>query len=355
MNKINSPVWVSVLTRWYEQQARPLPWRDDPTPYRVWVSEIMLQQTRIEAVLPYYDRFIRTLPTVQALADVSDDVLMKLWEGLGYYSRARNLKKAAQTIVEKFGGELPADFEKLRSLAGIGEYTAGAIGSIAFGLPVPAVDGNVMRVLSRLQANEEDIMLPAVRKRAAALLGEIMPHDKPGTFNQAIMELGERVCLPNTVPLCDECPLASACLAYRQGTTADFPVRVVKTKKHKEKRTVYVLLTKHEKKPMVLLHRRPNKGLLAGLWELPNRLTEEISDDSLPFGFKPIAGTVEQLPAAKHVFSHVEWYMTGVLAHVGYQEPETDYRFVTAEELLQEVALPSAFRAYAQMLPQWLK
>lgn len=229
------------LLSWYEGHARALPWRDDPTPYRVWISEIMLQQTRVEAVKPYFERFMAALPTVQALAAVEDDRLMKLWEGLGYYTRARNLKKAALMITERHGGELPGSYEALLALPGIGSYTAGAIASIAFGLPVPAVDGNVLRVISRVLADREDIRQPSVKARMERELREIMPRERTSQYNQGLIEVGAIVCVPGGEPRCGECPMESICLTRRQGLWKEIPVRGALKKRKVEELTVCLI------------------------------------------------------------------------------------------------------------------
>ncbi len=339
------------LCAWVEEGQRRLPWRIEPTPYRVWVSEIMLQQTRIEAVIGYFERFMRELPTVQALAEVDPDRLMKLWEGLGYYSRARNLQKAARQIVSEYGGELPADYDALKGLAGIGEYTAGAIASIAFGIPVPAVDGNVLRVLARLTGCERDVMNGAVRRELTALAASLVPTDRPGTFNQALMELGERVCLPNTMPRCEHCPVAYACAVAGSERAAALPVRAPKKPRRIEERTVYVLLTKGTP-GAVLLHKREDNGLLAGLWELPNTL--RTSTYTLPVaGMRRVSDWLP-LPESRHIFSHIEWHMNGVLALVEPCELPEGYAFCDEAALMRDRALPTAFRAYAHMLPTWL-
>ncbi len=336
------------LCEWFEAGKRLLPWRVEPTPYRVWVSEIMLQQTRIEAVLPYFERFMNELPDVRALASVDPDRLMKLWEGLGYYSRARNLQKAAQQIMERHGGELPADYDALLSLAGIGEYTAGAIASIAFGIPVPAVDGNVLRVLARLTGSHEDVMKPAVRKTMAALAAALVPRDRPASFNQGLMELGERVCLPNTMPRCEACPIAKHCAVAGTPEAASLPVRAPKKPRRIEHKTVFVLLT-DEHPRRVLLHKRPDEGLLAGLWELPNTDGEQ----PLPLDVTAV-GEQMALTSSRHIFSHIEWHMQGVLQIVTPTALPKDYEFVGLDALLTDHALPTAFRAYSQMLPTWL-
>ncbi|MBC8536579.1 A/G-specific adenine glycosylase [Feifania hominis] len=333
---------VRPLLDWYAVRSRTLPFRSDPTPYHVWLSEIMLQQTRVEAALPYYRRFLEVLPTIADLAAADEQTLFKLWEGLGYYSRARNLQKCAKIVVERFGGELPADYDELLKLPGIGPYTAGAIGSIAFSLPVAAVDGNVLRVLSRLRADPEDILLPATRRRVTAELCAVMPPDS-GSFNQALMELGALVCLPNGAPKCGECPLSALCRAHALGREEDFPQKIKKAARRVEERTILVLFHRGR----VAIRRRPDRGLLAGLWELPSlpgRLTPQQAAERLPL----LAGAVlSSLPQAKHVFSHVEWHMAGIRAELAARPDDPTLVFVTPQELTDRYALPSAFRAYA--------
>lgn len=223
-----------ILLNWYDSHARILPWRESPTAYRVWISEIMLQQTRVEAVKPYFERFIKELPEVKALALASEEQLIKLWEGLGYYNRVRNLQKAAQTIMEHYKGEIPDSYEKLLELSGIGEYTAGAIASIAFGKTVPAVDGNVLRVYTRLTANKEDITKTAVKKEIAKQIKNILPQKRTGDFNQSLMELGATICLPNGLPKCEQCPLKDLCEAKKRDLMQHIPVKTPKRKRKKE-------------------------------------------------------------------------------------------------------------------------
>ncbi len=341
--------FVAPLTAWYADNRRLLPWRQNPTPYHVWVSEIMLQQTRIEAVIPYFERFMKTLPDIASLAEVPDDILMKLWEGLGYYSRARNLKKAAGVMMQRFAGELPRDYELLLSLPGIGEYTAGAIASIAYGIPVPAVDGNVLRVMARIDNCADDIMQPKVRKAFRERLCGIIPTDDPGGFNQALMELGERICLPNTSPRCETCPIADFCAAKASGTQDQLPVRIVKKSRRIEPKTVLVIRTVRDGKRQVLLHKRPDTGLLAGLWELPN-LDGDYTDRPLPAAFDGC--TVKAvLPRGKHIFTHIEWHLSGLLLDV----PDTDLPigcvWADTAALHQQYALPTAFQTYSRLLP----
>ncbi len=342
----------ALLLRWYDGCARVLPWREDPAPYRVWVSEIMLQQTRVEAVKPYYERFLERLPTVKAVAEAPEEQLLKLWEGLGYYNRVRNLQKGAQQVMERFGGEVPADFQALRSLPGVGDYTAGAIASIAFGIPVPAVDGNVLRVVSRLLARREDILDAKVKKRVETEITGIIPKGRAGDFNQSLMELGAMVCLPNGAPKCGNCPLEAICLAHGAGIQGELPVKAPKKPRKAEKRTVFLLTCKGR----LALNRRPEKGLLAGLWELPGvqgtlsaKEAEAVLKD---WGLKP-AGKPEQLPAAKHIFTHVEWRMTGWAFETA--EPAPAFHWADARELSQELSLPSAFQAYFPEMEKRLK
>ncbi len=339
------------LLSWYNTHYRSLPWRQHPTPYRVWISEIMLQQTRIEAVLPYYDRFLRRLPDVRTLAQIPEDVLLKLWEGLGYYTRARNLQKAAKIICDRYGGELPADYDQLLSLPGIGEYTAGAIASIAYSIPVPAVDGNVMRVLARLTGDDTDVLSTAGKKRFSNVAGQMLPSEQPGRFNQALMELGETVCLPNTSPNCKVCPLSELCVAYAGGLTDTLPVRSKKNKRRVEERRVDIVVILDTPR-RVLLHKRGDTGLLAGLWELPNAISGE---ESLPTAIVSNCTTQPTvLPGGKHIFSHVEWHMSGRLLFMLPQDLPVGYRAVTLDDLQTSYALPSAFRSYTALLPQLL-
>ncbi len=336
------------LTAWYRQHERSFPWREDPSPYRVWVSEIMLQQTRIEAALPYFERFMQTLPTVADLAAAPEDVLLKLWEGLGYYSRVRNLQKAAQMVMRDFGGELPNTYEQLLTLPGIGEYTAGAIASIAFGKRAVAVDGNVLRVMARLTDDHTDVMQPANRKRLTAIVQSIVPEQHAGDFNQSIMELGETVCLPNAQPRCSECPLFEYCAVAGLERARELPTRAKPKQRRVEKRTVYVIVT-DDSPHKVLLHRRSPKGLLGGMWELPNIESDYLGDVLSDWGIR--ASSVDSLPAAKHVFSHMEWHMAGFFVKAKSITLKSDFELVSKEELA-DYALPTAFRTYSDILKE---
>lgn len=256
---------VKPIVKWYQEQKKILPWKQDKEPYHIWISEIMLQQTRIEAVKKYYTRFMKELPTIQHLAKVSDEKLLKLWEGLGYYNRAKNLKKAAIQIEENYKGQMPTSYAELLNLSGIGEYTAGAIASISYQEKVPAVDGNVLRVVSRVIASKDDVLLPETKKRITKKLLEIMP-DESGDFNEGLMELGEKICLPNTIPLCEKCPIQQFCIANKEKLTNEIPVRIKKQKRKVEKRTVFIVKYKDE----IAIRKREKTGILANIYEFPN-------------------------------------------------------------------------------------
>lgn len=255
---------------WYEKEKRNLPWRVNLDPYRIWISEIMLQQTRVDTVIDYYYRFMKWFPTVQALAEASEDKLLKAWEGLGYYSRARNLKIAANQIMTDFNGKMPETITEIRQLKGIGPYTAGAIASIAFQVPEPAIDGNVMRVVSRLFEINEDIAKASSRKIFEQAMYKIIDQERPGDFNQALMDLGSSICTPRS-PKCEECPIQEYCLAYKKNTTANFPI---KAKKIKPKDVYYIAGIIENKQQEFLLSQRESTGLLANMWLFP---TEEVT------------------------------------------------------------------------------
>ncbi len=322
------------LMAWYEENKRQMPWRDDPTPYHVWISEIMLQQTRVEAVRGYYDRFIHALPDIPALAAVDEDALLKLWEGLGYYSRARNLQKAARVVMEQYGGRLPDTREVLLSLPGIGEYTAGAILSIAFGKNAAAVDGNVLRVVTRCLADDGDITKE--KKRFTKRIENIIPVHQAGAFNQALMELGATVCLPNGAPKCDICPIADFCEAHRQGRETEFPVKPPKKARRVESRYIWVM----EYDGTFYLEQRPAHGLLARMWQFPND-----TDVSLEEKLSVLAvREYHALPPHKHIFTHIEWHMTAVHIILDEKPDWTDGVWAECEQLETVYALPSALR-----------
>ena len=368
---------VEPLQNWFEEHARILPWRENPTAYYVWISEIMLQQTRVEAVKPYFDRFVRELPDVKALAECPEDKLLKLWEGLGYYNRVRNLKVAANQILENYEGEIPSEYEELLKLKGIGHYTAGAIASIAYGKRVPAVDGNVLRVISRVTADDSDIMKQSVRNSMEKALLELMNCGSvdeklevtkliPSVFNQALMELGATVCLPNGAPHCEECPWKELCEARKRDRIAELPVKKKAKARRIEEKTVFIIKDGEQ----LALHKRANKGLLAGLYELPNVEGYLSEKEAIAYieaqGYIPIR--IQEVCDSKHIFSHVEWHMKGYVVFLQAQEfpkmkqkdvsdidaqnrivPE-DWIFVEVEETKENYAIPSAFVKYTEYL-----
>ena len=327
------------LLSWYRKAHRSLPWREDRDPYHIWLSEIMLQQTRVEAVRGYYQRFLEKLPTIEALANADDEVIHKLWEGLGYYSRVRNLKKAAQVIVNDYGGVFPSAHKDVLALPGIGPYTAGAICSIAFNQPTPAVDGNVLRVISRLTDDDRPVDTPAYKVQTEKFLSGIYPQDA-GNFTQAIMELGATVCGPNREPSCEICPCREFCKGrYR---ASQLPVRLPKRSKREEERTVFIISCNDR----FALTKRPEKGLLAGLWQFPDvpgTFTGQAAADragELGFVVSDILREVEM----NHIFTHIVWKMRGV--YLRAIEETRGYEWLSAEEIRTKTALPTAYRQF---------
>ncbi len=349
---------VQPLVEWFRENQRDLPWRKRMDAYRVWISEIMLQQTRVEAVKPYYERFLKELPDVKALAEVPEDRLLKLWEGLGYYNRARNLKEAACQIMEKYGGRFPETYEEIRGLKGIGNYTAGAVSSFVYGVRKPAVDGNVLRVVTRITADGSDISKAGTRTKVEREVEEVIPAEAAGDFNQSLIELGAIVCVPNGEPKCGICPVSGICLAHAQGRETEFPVKAKKKERRIEKRTILVFRDNEK----AAVRKRPDTGLLAGLYEFPG--TEghlkqpEVVRYAKSLGLMPIR--VKKLGSAKHIFSHVEWHMVGYEVIVDEleknmkdQEGRKDQGaapgeiiFAELRELKEHYPMPSAFEAY---------
>ncbi len=342
------------LLAWYDRGRRILPWRENPEPYYVWLSEIMLQQTRVEAVKPYFDRFIRNVPDIGTLAGLDEEKLVKLWEGLGYYNRVRNLQKAAQIIMETYGGRMPSEYEQLTGLPGIGSYTAGAIASIAYGKAVPAVDGNVLRVLARLRMDEADILAQKTKKRVETELSAVIPPDRAGDFNQALMELGATVCLPGGEPKCTECPWETFCQAHLSGRWQEFPKKKSRKARTIEEKTV--LIVRDEEK--AALYKRPKKGLLAGMYGFPMmegfRTEQEVLEYLKEIGLKVIR--IRPIGEAKHIFSHKEWHMKGYAVRVDELEraencgPAEEWIFADREEAREKYPIPSAYAAYAEYL-----
>lgn len=334
------------LVQWYRENKRDLPWRENPEAYRVWISEIMLQQTRVEAVKGYYDRFLKTLPDVQSLAEAEEDQLLKLWEGLGYYNRVRNMQKAARQIMVDYHGVFPSDYEEIRSLTGIGSYTAGAISSFAFGKPEPAVDGNVLRVLTRILADHSDIMKQSTKTKMEKALRKVIPEGSPSDFNQGLIELGAIVCVPNGEPKCQECPVAHLCRAREEGRISEFPVKKKAKARRIEDKTILVFRDDEE----IAIGKRDKKGLLAGLYELPNvpghLSRKEVENYCKEIGLLPIR--IKKLPAAKHIFSHVEWHMIGYDIRVDELEKtnKKEFLFIHPGEIEKTYPIPAAFEMY---------
>lgn len=340
---------VRPLLEWFQKNARILPWREEPTPYRVWVSEIMLQQTRVEAVKPYFERFTKTLPDVKALAECEEEQLLKLWEGLGYYNRVRNMQIAARTVMTEYGGQLPADYEQLLKLKGIGSYTAGAIASIAYKIPVPAVDGNVLRVISRVTADRSDIMKQSVRREMEEALKEIMPKKEASAFNQALMELGATVCIPNGAPLCEKCPWQDFCEARLTECWQEIPVKTKAKARRVEEKTVFIIRDGEK----IVLHKRPAKGLLAGLYEFPNAEGHLSEEEALAWvrekQLSPLR--IQKLESAKHIFSHVEWHMNGYMIRVDeLTRDKSGMLFVDVKDSEENYPIPAAFGAYTKYM-----
>lgn len=345
---------VEPLLTWYDNNARILPWREEPTPYRVWISEIMLQQTRVEAVKPYFERFIKALPNVKALAETEEDELLKLWEGLGYYNRARNLQKAARKIVQEYQGVLPENYEELLTLPGIGNYTAGAIASIAYGQRTAAVDGNVLRIIARVNADDSDILNAKVKRSLEENIKKIMPENRTGDFNQALMELGATVCIPNGAPKCEVCPWSRQCQAKQQDLIFKLPRKTVKKERKIEEKTVLVIRDEER----VAIRKRPAQGLLAGMYEFPNLEGHKTPKQVLRYmeelGYQSIH--VKRLADSKHIFSHREWNMIGYSVRVDELElpKDTERRkallLVEPKETEKKYPIPTAFLAYTNYL-----
>ena len=335
---------VEALLAWYNKNKRILPWRKNNNPYYIWVSEIMLQQTRIEAVKRYFERFIKELPDIYHLSQVEDDKLMKLWEGLGYYNRARNLKKAANQIMVEFDGSMPGCYDQLITLAGIGPYTAGAIASICYNEPVPAVDGNVLRVFMRLDGSYEDISSLKVKKNLEDRIQKIITKEMAGDFNQAVMELGETICIPNGKPVCALCPIVRRCKAYKKKIQTELPVKIPKKPRKREEKTVFLLQCAGK----LAVAKRPDTGLLAGMWEFPNVESiipeNQVAEYLEHFGI--IVHTIERTEKKKHIFTHKEWDMLGYYVICEEIPKQTVFQWVSREQIEKEFAVPTAMAQF---------
>lgn len=346
MNKDYRYEFQHKLLDWYDENRRILPWREDPSPYKVWISEIMLQQTRVDTVIPYFLRFIEALPSIFALANISEDKLLKLWEGLGYYSRAKNLKKAAQVLLEDYNGQMPSDKKNLQSLPGIGPYTSGAIASIAFGQKEPAIDGNVLRVISRITANTGDIKDKNVKADIEEIIRQVLAENRAGDFNQALMDIGATVCIPNGEPKCNICPLSTFCEGYNQGIAHTLPVKTAKKKRKIEERTIFLLHYRDQ----FALKKRPNKGLLSKLWEYPN-VDDYMSEKEMKKLLKSwglLTGSILELNNSKHLFSHIEWHMKAYYIKVEAIQRDNDFTWASKKEMEEKYSIPTAFKEYTK-------
>ncbi len=338
------------LLSWYDRERRILPWREDPSPYHVWLSEIMLQQTRVEAVKRYYERFLERLPDIESLAGAKEDTCLKLWEGLGYYSRVRNLHRAAVRVMEDFGGQLPEKAADLKKLPGIGDYTAAAIASIAFGEKVCALDGNLMRVFARMTAEKRSIKDPAVISAASTYYMERTPDERPGDFNQALMDLGAMVCLPSSMPKCGICPWRDMCMAHEMREETLYPNIPAKKPRTVTEMTVFVI----RKGKDLVIRKRPPGGLLGGLYELPNAEGHLTAEEAVGYwkekGLLPLR--IRDLGKARHIFTHKEWHMTGyeILTDEVQEIPGKDLLTVSLSRIDQEFSIPSAFSAYMALV-----
>lgn len=346
LSRISGGSFPDDIICWYRENKRNLPWRETKDAYRIWVSEIMLQQTRVEAVKSYYERFLCELPTVKALAQAGEDQLLKLWEGLGYYNRVRNMQKAARQIMVDYHGKFPDTYEEIRSLAGIGNYTAGAVSALAYGLPEPAVDGNVLRVITRITGDGGDIMKQSTKNRIEEELRQVIPEDSAGDFNQGLIELGAIVCVPNGEPRCEKCPAARYCEARKRGRIGELPVKKKAKKRRIEEKTILVFRDADK----MAINKRKDTGLLAGMYELPSLpghlKPEEVTEYCKSIGLMPVR--IQSLSEAKHIFSHVEWHMTGYLIVVDELEKtnEKGFLFIHTEEIRKKYPIPSAFEKY---------
>lgn len=342
---------VNPLLEWYYKNKRILPWRVDKDPYHVWISEIMLQQTRIEAVIDYYYRFMKELPTIQDLANCSQDKLLKLWEGLGYYNRARNLQKAAQIIITEYNNTFPSIYQEIISLPGIGEYTASAIASICFSLKEATVDGNVLRVYMRVNNCYNNIDDIKTRKKVRDELIKIMPTDS-GNFNESLMELGETICLPNGIPKCDECPVKDLCKSHQNNTYLELPVKQKKKERLEENYTVFLFCFNN----MVAISKRCDKGLLYNMWQFFNiknkmsfsQVQKYLNEENIPFS------GIEKAISYTHIFTHKKWNMHSYFILLEDKIEFDDIIWVSLEDLDNIYAIPTAFQPFKKYLKERL-
>lgn len=340
------------ILSWYKKSRREMPWREQPTPYRIWISEIMLQQTRVDTVIPYFNNFMARYPTVESLASSEENELMKYWEGLGYYSRIKNIRKTAIELVQNHQAKLPESFEELLKLKGIGEYTAGAIASEAFGEKVPAVDGNVFRVFARLTGFREDIREAKSQEKLKVAVRGVLPEKEIGDFNQGLIELGALICIPKGSPKCELCPVKEFCGSYRDNLQDEIPFRSKARKRTVQERTVFLIQCGDR----FAVRKREEGTLLEGLFEIPNRegfyTPEEAKSVVEEMGFT--VKDLHMIRDKKVVFTHIEWILQGYYFHVA--EENDAFLFETKENLLKNYALASAFIGYLDLMegPQQL-
>ena len=334
---------VDPLLKWYLENKRMLPWRKTKDPYRIWISEIMLQQTRIEAVIPYYERFMRRLPDISSLASINEDELLKLWEGLGYYNRARNLKKAALIIMKDYNGIFPDTYEEIKKLPGIGEYTASAIASICFNEQTLTVDGNVLRVLARVKEDKRNVDLIRTKKEVRKELEKIIPEDS-GNFNESLMELGEVICLPNTTPKCEICPIKAFCKANLHQSWNKFPK---KGEKNSKKELFYTILLMSFKDEYAII-KRNEKQILHSLWEFPN-LEGKLSKKEVEEYLKSLNikdTKIKEGISSKHIFTHQIWYLTSFEIEVTNKPAYFTWKKI--DEIKKDYAIPGAFKPFLE-------
>jgi A/G-specific adenine glycosylase len=355
LEKIDVQQFQNALIGWFTNEKRDLPWRRERDPYRIWVSEIMLQQTRVDTVIPYYEKFMEQFPSLDEFANADEEKILKAWEGLGYYSRVRNLQSACKEVQANYGGKVPNTPKEIANLKGVGPYTAGAVLSIAYGVPEPAVDGNVMRVLSRILSIYEDIAKPSTRKIFEDAVRKLISHENPSYFNQALMELGALICTP-TSPSCLLCPVREHCTAFESGIQKELPVKSKKTKV-KDVQLVSSILT--DKNGRILIHKRPETGLLANLWEFPNfEILSELKRgqadflDQLKSHFDVDADLIENLGSIEHVFSHLKWYIQIYSGKITSDVQETSRLKLVSLDELESYAFPVS---HQKMLQQFLE
>lgn len=337
---------IDTLLTWYDQNKRELPWRDKQNPYYIWISEIMLQQTQVKTVIPYFERFIKALPDIDALASVSEEKLNKLWEGLGYYKRAANLKKASQKIKEDYEGQMPETYEALLTLPGIGPYTAGAIASISFGERKAAIDGNLMRVFARLLELDYPSNTTSSYKAYETVIMPYLPAHRPGDFNQALMDIGAGICLAKSKPLCQLCPLKDFCQSYLKQTINHFPKKIAKKEKRLENRLILILNYNN----YYYIEKKEENGVLKGLWAFTNLNKDQISLEGALNRLNLNVKAIIPLGDKVHIFTHIKWQMSGYCVILKDVAKNLPGQWVTSKNLEKNYSLPSAYKSFISSL-----